>query len=223
MNSSDKHGRTLQPLILARTITFVLFGALVLGGLTGCEDSDDAITNIIEDPSLQGTYRSECTSVDFDELAEILDGSSQDLLQFQGSSFTKIQTLYVEENCNQPGLEIRYEGSFKVDPEALPDSPAGSLNVQTDKLFVKPSTDSVTETLNTMEFCGVSSFKTNERTEIKEFGTLCPLEKVPAKYYGAYQVKEDSLLLDHPDVFDMAEDPSEREAQLSMSEPFKKD
>lgn len=196
--------------------------ALVLStgmiALTACSDSKDTIQNVTEDASLQGRFLSECGS------SSLIDMSERTALMFQGNEFTRTQSYFTADDCQEEGAKIDYTGTFTIDADGLPETEGGALNIKVESMKILVNSEAVATALSAINFCGVSQYVVGEEVTIEgELSQgLCPLMNVPAERYGVYKVEDDRLYLDN-DLNSMSDTDENRAKALNTDLVYIKD
>lgn len=195
-----------------------LIAGLSVFAMVGCgDDAKEALGNVTEDASLQGRFVEECGS------SELLNLSERNALMFQGNDFTRTQSFFTSADCQEEGAKIDYQGTFTIDPDALPNSEAGSIDIKVEKAVLTINNETAAEALSAIGFCGIKEFPVGQEITIEGKGTegTCPLMNLPSERFGAYKVDGDKLYLDG-DLSSMAET-KENRAETLESEAYIRD
>jgi hypothetical protein len=207
---------------LINTKNFLTLAAATFAiGLGACsKDAKNAVHNIKEAPSLQGSFNDTCAT------SKIADASEMIRLNFEGNKYTRSQIFYGEPNCVTEIGRVEYKGEFKAgDDKIAGEKQGGTLDLDVQTVTVKVSSEGLAKTLNFMNYCGHNDFAVGKAVAISGQQTqgLCPLETVPAKLYTSYRVENDKLYMSDTDITTMTTDPTKRSTNIVYEKIYKKD
>jgi|FLYM01.1.fsa_nt_gi hypothetical protein len=197
-------------MLLKGRMLAAMFTGLGAMALVGC--SSDDVQNLIEnveDPAIQGRFVSECGS------SSLINLSERSALMFQGNEFTRTQSYFSADDCQEEAAKIDYKGTFAVEPDAPADAEGGQLDIRIDEVKITVNNEATATALSAINFCGVQEFPVGEEVVIKgEMSEgLCPLMNVPSERYGTYKVEDNRLYLDG-EINEMSESAANRNKSL---------
>lgn len=186
-----------------------------LFALIGCSDDNDGIQaaeNCTTDAEFCSMVaRSSC------EGSSIVDLAEHNSLEFNGNTFKRVQRFYASADCSTAeAAVVEYKGEFTVDEEAVKGRP-GAMNIALEKGSITVNDETTADLLSAVNFCGVDSYEVGKSYEIKGEQTegLCPIQNMPVRLYGAYEIDGDKLMLDN-NISDMSTSEKNRDTDLDV-------
>ena len=137
---------------------------------------------------VEGTYVRTC----YIEGEDVLESQ----IQIKNDLWLRIFTGYEEPACQSAW--IQYQESYRV--SLSPTENHSLLNLEVQNVWYTVLTDEVAEVLNSVAYCGIQNWKSQERREVT--GLECDEYQVPAagsKIYARAQISEKSILFSQKD------------------------
>ena len=198
--------------------------AIILAGLaTGCgnlsKTADKA--NKADDiaPELVGEWKAEC----FD--ATVLDLSKGDRkMNFNLlGDFEKVETLYLNDECQDSALKVRTVGSYSDLGELPENSEVKRINYTTEQSFVTVGSKEVVEILNATKICNKTDWEVNKETEITDLDCGPLSVEKGETIFDTYDVGNDTLLMGGAFILGQSNDSSDdRPSEVDQSLMLKK-
>ena len=211
----------MRRFMLDETVSsFIKLGALLF--IVGC--SDDAVSNLVEDPQLNGRYMaSDCESIGIGEAGI----SKKESLVFEiNGGFQKIEDYYTNADCSgEPAGTARLEGRYQVDGEGDSVTQGSHLGIELTNAYMVSRSANLSSIFTLSGYCGVNEFVTDEEIEITTNageGLCIVRESLPETLYGVYQEKDGVLFLNKGGLSEMGQSQQDRPNQLDQEKIYVK-
>jgi hypothetical protein len=186
-----------------------------------CEKEDAvlaqaAVTNMARAPRLMGKWESECKD------SKIVSKSMKEFYKFSGSTLAQQTEYYSNGNCENPAVQVQYDGNVKVDEKNPAVEDAHNLTFNYKTVAVKPLNEEGVKLLKMVNFCGKQDWKVNEKQVLTGQSTnlLCPVAKVPQTYYEVAKIDHKDLFLGAHEAGGWFESAGQRPSALDWHAPF---
>lgn len=182
------------------------------------KDVTDSVDNAVEQPNLQGDWKSDCMGSD------LIGASFQRKVSFKGNSLKMGDDFYSDSNCkNTLAVEVVYHGDFTV--EAINDL-KGNIDLNYQKVTVKAVNPEGQELLTDSPLCEDGNWKVGEEKDLTSVSaeTFCPLIDTPRKVYDLYELSDDKkfLYFGLGDLDREANEPEDRPEEVDKGSYFTK-
>ena len=176
-------------------VTAWLLAPIALSLFVGCGNNDsvsDEVDETVGELSLRDTWEKGCHDTGLDVF-----GLDSKIIHYEfGGELTKTTTLYAEDNCTNPLVEIKETGSYDVGDQVRAD--VFNIDLTFDKVVVTPLNEAGKDALNTADACDINDWAVGTGRDVTAQTSNSPVArcwlKTPRTLFDIMQNKDDRLM-----------------------------
>lgn len=180
----------------------ILLSLVAVALFVGCsDDSNDsprsAVDSRLTQLGLITTWKAPCKNVVLD-LFRL--SAQQEALTFTDNDVTRETIYYAQDNCTEPTVKVDEKGNHGNIEKTAENADTYKIDINWKTASVTPASNAGRDLLNTIGFCGITSWVTGETREVTEQTSESPVvdrcwSKVPSDQFDLMAIRDGTLYL----------------------------